>query len=189
MNVLLIDNFDSFTFNLAQLIEEAAACQLSVLQYDKVSSHVISQFDKIVISPGPGIPADFPELEHYVRQYHTSKSILGVCLGLEAIGMAFGAELTNLGRVFHGVIKPTTILKKNHYFFNGVPDRFKAGLYHSWALNEDNLSPDLEVLAKADDGVIMAVGHRDFDLVGVQFHPESYMTESGEQMIRNWLKR
>jgi anthranilate synthase component II len=189
MNILLIDNFDSFTYNLVQLIEDSVACRPVVLKYDEVNEKVVSGFDRIVISPGPGIPDDFPDLQRYVRSFYATKSFLGICLGHEAIAMAFGAELENLGEVYHGTIKPAIIQKRDHFFLKNIPDRFNAGLYHSWALVEKSLPEELEVLATAEDGIIMAIAHRNFNLVGVQFHPESFMTEHGQQMIRNWVDR
>jgi anthranilate synthase component II len=189
MKVLLIDNFDSFTYNLAQLVEETALCSIAVAPYDQVDETIIATYDKIIISPGPGIPDDFPKLEQFIHRFSRSKSFLGVCLGHQVIGVTFGAELVNLGQVFHGVTKTTEILQPDHYLFQGIPDHFRAGLYHSWALREVNLTFGLDVLARASDGIIMAIAHKQYDLVGVQFHPESFMTSHGGQIIRNWLMR
>ena len=187
MQVLLIDNYDSFTYNLVQLIRESGLWDLTVLPYNAVDESVIDRFDKIVISPGPGIPDDFPNLQKFIERFYASKSFLGVCLGHEAIGLTFGAELYNSGEVFHGISKTTRVEKSGHFFFNDIPADFKAGLYHSWALRKDKFPQDLDVLATADDGIIMAITHVEFDLVGVQFHPESIMTEWGSRMVRNWL--
>lgn len=187
MQVLLIDNYDSFTYNLVQLIRETGLCDLTVLSYHEVNSQTIEHFDKIVISPGPGIPEDFPNLQELIGRFHYNKSFFGVCLGFEAIGLAFGAELFNSGKVFHGVTKKTFIEKPEHYFFKNIPEEFNAGLYHSWALKGNSLPKSLDILARAEDGIIMAIAHEKFDLVGVQFHPESVMTEWGGMMVTNWL--
>lgn len=140
------------------------------------------------MSPGPGIPEDFPMLQEWVAKFHQTKSILGVCLGHEAIGMAFGAHLYNLGKVFHGVAKKTLAVCQGHYFLKDVPATFDAGLYHSWTLSEDGFPPGLEVLARSEDGVIMAMAHQTQNVIGVQFHPESIMTPEGKKMVENWLK-
>lgn len=187
MKVLLIDNYDSYTYNLVQIIEQTDLCELKVVSYDDLNDTMIEAFDKIVISPGPGIPADFPNLELIIRKFYKTKSILGVCLGHEAIALAFGGTIHHRG-IFHGVVKRTTITKENHYLFDGVPQKFDAGCYHSWALDKKTFPDDLEITARAEDGVIMALKHREYDITGFQYHPESIMTKYGEQMLINWLK-
>lgn len=188
MKVLLIDNYDSYTYNLVQIIEQSELCELLVVSYDDVNDELIERFDKIVMSPGPGIPADFPNLERIVRKFYKSKSILGVCLGHEAIAIAFGGTIHHLGRVFHGITKRTTLTKTQSYIFDGIPHEFNAGCYHSWALDEKTFPKELEITARAEDGVIMAFSHKEYDLAGFQYHPESIMTKYGEQMLLNWLK-
>ena len=188
MKVLIIDNYDSFTHNLAQIIEQSGLCELKIIPYHEAKDELIEQFDKIVMSPGPGIPSDFPNLEMIVKRFYKSKSILGVCLGHEAIALAFGGSIHHLGRVFHGVTKRTLLTKQKSYIFDGIPQEFDAGLYHSWALDEKIFPNELIVTARAEDGVIMAFCHKACDLTGFQFHPESIMTKYGEQMLLNWLK-
>lgn len=188
MKVLLIDNYDSFTYNLVQIIERSGLCDFKVVPYHKAEDGLIDQFDKIVISPGPGIPSDFPNLETIVKKFYKSKSILGVCLGHEAIAIAFGGTIHHLGRVFHGVTKRTTLTNHKSYIFDDILQEFDAGLYHSWALDEQTFPDELEITARAEDGVIMAFCHKEYDLTGFQFHPESIMTKYGKQMLLNWLK-
>lgn len=188
MKILLIDNYDSFTYNLVQLIEQTNLCELKVVPYHKATDELIETFDKILISPGPGIPPDFPRLETIVKKFYRTKSFLGICLGHEAIALAFGAKIYSLGRVFHGVSKKTAVVDKSNYIFQNIPDKFEGGLYHSWALEKNTLPKQLIITAVAEDGVIMAFSHKQFDLTGFQFHPESIMTKYGSQMIYNWLK-
>ncbi len=183
MKVLLIDNYDSFTYNLVQIIRESGLCQIEVVSYDKINDELIEKSDKIVISPGPGIPSDFPNLQRIVKKFYKSKSFLGICLGHEAIAIAFGGTIHHLGRVFHGITKKTKICGLRNYVFKGVPDEFDAGLYHSWALDEKTFPGELEITARAEDDVIMAFTHKQYDLTGFQFHPESIMTKYGRQMI------
>ncbi len=187
MKVLLIDNHDSFVYNLAQLVEETGLCQLEVVSYDRVDEAVIEPFDKLIISPGPGIPSDFPRLLEFVRQFYRQKDILGVCLGHEAIALAFGGTIHHSGKVFHGMTKRSDLLDPGNYMFKGVPDGFETGLYHSWILDESTFPKELKILAKAEDGVIMALSHRTYNVVGFQYHPESIMTRHGREMIINWL--
>lgn len=189
MKVLLIDNYDSYTYNLVQIIEQSGLCELLVVSYDDVNDVLIEGFDKIVMSPGPGIPADFPILESIVKKYYKSKSILGVCLGHEAIAIAFGGSIHHLGRVFHGITKKTTLTQTQSFIFDGIPYEFDAGCYHSWALDEKTFPEELDITARAEDGVIMAISHKEFDVAGFQYHPESIMTKYGEQMLINWLKK
>lgn len=188
MKVILIDNYDSFTYNLVQIIEQSGLCDLTVVPYHRAKDGLIDQFDKVIMSPGPGIPSDFPNLEMIVKKFYESKSMLGVCLGHEAIALAFGATIHHLGRVFHGVAKKTTLTKQRNYIFDEIPKVFDAGLYHSWALDEKTFPDELQITARAEDGVIMAFSHKEYDVTGFQFHPESIMTEFGQRMVVNWLK-
>jgi len=183
----MIDNYDSFTFNLVQIIRESGLCQIEVVSYDKVDDKLIERFDKILMSPGPGIPPDFPNLQKIVKKFYKSKSFLGICLGHEAIAMAFGGTIHHLGRVFHGITKRTKICSLKNYVFEDVPEEFEAGLYHSWALDEKTFPAELEITSRAEDGVIMAFTHKEYDLTGFQFHPESIMTKVGQKLIYNWL--
>jgi len=188
MNVLLIDNHDSFVYNLAQLIEETGLCKLEVMSYDRVSEGVIEGFDRFIMSPGPGIPEDFPKLEQFVRRFYREKDILGVCLGHEAIALAFGGSILQSGKVFHGFTKRTRVTDQGNPVFAGIPEEFEAGLYHSWILSEPDFPDQLKVTARAEDGIIMALTHRRFNVTGFQYHPESIMTPYGSQMVMNWLR-
>jgi anthranilate synthase component 2 len=194
--LLLIDNYDSFTYNLLQIVEENSVMEYEVLKYDEIDSETISRFDKVLISPGPGIPDDFPNLEKWVREFGDKKSFLGICLGHEAIALAYEAKLRKLDGVFHGISKKTTVLKTDEYIFRGLPEVFEVGLYHSWALDELSFPNELDVTAKAYEvamdskggqEIIMAFSHRKYDCKGLQFHPESIMTKVGEKILKNWL--
>ena len=187
MKVLLIDNHDSFVLNLAQLVEGTGMCQLDVVSYDHVDDGMVRSYDKVIISPGPGIPSDFPKLEQLVRSHYRERDILGVCLGHEAIALAFGGQIHHSGKVFHGFTKRSRITDAGHYIFRGVPDGFEAGLYHSWILKEEAFPGELRITARAEDGVIMALCHPECNLVGFQYHPESIMTPHGRTMVTNWL--
>lgn len=187
MKVLLIDNYDSFVYNLAQIVEETELCSLDVISYDEVNEDLIMKYDKFIISPGPGIPSDFPKLQKFVKTFYKEKDILGVCLGHEAIALAFGGEIFHSGKVFHGFTKHTQITDLENYIFKNVPDGFKAGLYHSWILKASVFPEQLQITAVAEDGIIMALQHKQHNVVGFQFHPESIMTPHGRQMVTNWL--
>lgn len=158
-----------------------------VLKYGEVDSNIVAQFDKILISPGPGIPEDFPNLEKWVVEFGNKKSFLGICLGHEAIALAYGAKLRKLEGVFHGVAKKTVITRPDDYIFRDVPVEFYGGLYHSWALDESSFPGELEITSGSEDGIIMSFTHKMFDCKGLQFHPESNMTKVGERIMRNWL--
>jgi len=187
MSLLLIDNYDSFTYNLLQLVREQDCEDVEVIKYDKVSSETINQFDKILISPGPGIPSDFPNLEKWVREFESIKSILGICLGHDAIALAYNGRMRHLKRVFHGASKKMETLVDSEYLFAGLPNIFEGGLYHSWVVDDFGFPGDLQVTARAANGEIMALAHKKFDVHGLQFHPESIMTEFGGRIIGNWL--
>ncbi len=188
MKVLITDNNDSFTYNLAQLVEKAGFGYPEIIKTNQLNLDRVKDFDKILISPGPGLPKDFPNLFRLLELYSSSKSILGVCLGHQAIAEYFGAKLFNMNKVYHGVTKKVNILKPDDYLFKDIPDGFEGGLYHSWAVSEEDFPPELQITAKADDGIIMSLSHRTFDVRGIQFHPESIMTKSGSAIILNWLK-
>jgi anthranilate synthase component II len=187
MKVMIIDNNDSFTFNLAQLVDQAIFEYPEIVKTNQLNLEHVKNFDKILISPGPGLPIDFPNIFHLLKRYSPSKSILGVCLGHQAIAEFFGAKLFNMNSVYHGVTKKICILKPD-YLYQNIPDTFDGGLYHSWAVSETDFSQELEITAKADDGIIMSITHRTFDVKGIQFHPESIMTKRGFEIIFNWLK-
>lgn len=187
MNILVFDNYDSFTYNLVHLVEKITHVKPDVYLNDKITLDEVNRYDKIILSPGPGIPAEAGLLLPLIKAYGTTKAILGVCLGHQAIGQAFGASLINLDTVYHGVatnINKTTI-KSN--LFNGLPNTFLGGRYHSWIIDEASLSADFEITATDDNGYIMAMQHQKYNLQSVQFHPESILTPDGELMMRNWL--
>jgi len=188
MKVLLIDNYDSFTYNLVHCIKKVSSAKIDVFRNNEITLEEIKKYDKIVLSPGPGLPAKAGILKNVIQEYSNSKSILGVCLGMQAIGETFGATLVNLKTVFHGVASPIKIIKEDILFEN-IPNSFLAGRYHSWVIKNNTLSPDFFVTAVDNDNNIMALSHSKLDIKGVQFHPESILTQYGEQLLKNWISK
>lgn len=186
MKIVIIDNYDSFTYNLSHLLKELGA-EIEVVRNDKFELKDLEQYDKIVLSPGPGIPSEAGLLLDVIRTYAGRKPILGVCLGHQAIGEVFGASLENLKEVYHGVQTEGTQLG-NDYIFEGLPERVMMGRYHSWVVAKDSVPECLEVTAMSDDGEIMAMRHRQYDIYGIQFHPESVLTPEGKTIVGNFLK-
>lgn len=186
MKIVIIDNYDSFTYNLSHLLKELGA-EVDVVRNDKFELKDLEQYDKIVLSPGPGIPSEAGLLLDVIRTYAGRKPILGVCLGHQAIGEVFGASLENLKEVYHGVQTEGTQLG-NDYIFDGLPERVMMGRYHSWVVAKDSVPECLEVTAMSDDGEIMAMRHRQYDIHGIQFHPESVLTPEGKTIVGNFLK-
>lgn len=186
MNILLIDNYDSFTYNLVQLVEQAGA-RVTVVRNDRFRLPDLQPYDKLILSPGPGIPSEAGLLVEAIRTYAPTKPILGVCLGHQAIGEVFGARLTNLAKVFHGV-QTDIDLTADDYLFEGLPHRLSVGRYHSWVVDREALPACLEITAVSDEGQIMALRHRTLDVRGVQFHPESVLTPEGASIIRNFIR-
>ena len=184
--VLLIDNYDSFTFNLAQMLHESNLCEYTIIKNDKVNLNKISEYNKILISPGPGLPEHTVNLFEIIDRFHEEKSILGICLGMQAIAEYFGADLYNLDKVYHGVKTNTKIIGKEDELFKDLPERIETGLYHSWAVSVDDVD-ELKVTAISQRNIIMAVSHIKYDVKGIQFHPESIMTKNGKKIIKNWL--
>lgn len=184
MKVLMLDNYDSFTYNVVHYLE-ALGAEVDVYRNDKISLEEVGEYDKIVLSPGPGIPEEAGILMDLIKTYAPTKSILGICLGHQAIGQVFGAELYNIGQVVHGKIRKTIIVKDD-LMFEGLPKEFQSGRYHSWAVK--NLPDCLELTATDEQGIVQAFRHKEYDVRGVQFHPESVMTEYGMEMLGNWLK-
>ena len=184
--ILVVDNYDSFVYNLSHLVKELGA-EVSVLRNDQFRMEELEAFDKILLSPGPGIPEEAGLLLDVIRTYAGKKPILGVCLGEQAIGEVYGAKLSNLDTVFHGIQSPVTVSVPD-YLFEGLPQRFPVGRYHSWVVDRKDLPDCLEVTATSDEGYIMALRHRTLDVRGVQFHPESVLTPDGKQLIGNWLR-
>lgn len=189
MKILVIDNYDSFTYNLVQYIERIIGEPVEVRRNDKISLAEVAEFDKILISPGPGIPDEAGLTKEIIKTYGSEKSILGVCLGHQAIAEVYGGSIKNLDKVYHGVTGEMKQLVKDEYLFNGVPVEFDAGRYHSWVVEADTFPDCLEVTVKNSEDFIMAIRHREYDVKGVQFHPESVLTEYGGLMIKNWVNR
>jgi anthranilate synthase component 2 len=186
--ILIFDNYDSFTYNLVHAIRALGYHQLEVHRNDQISLEAIAAFDKIVLSPGPGIPSEAGLLLPLIERYAPVKSIFGVCLGQQAIAEAFGGQLMNLSRVRHGVQTPIHVTEPGEILFRGLPDVFDGGRYHSWVVQPEGLPDCLKITALDDEGQIMALTHTSYDVRGVQFHPESVLTPMGEQIIRNWLE-
>lgn len=185
MKIAIIDNYDSFTYNLAHLVRELGA-EADVMRNDKFQIGELEPFDKIILSPGPGIPSEAGLMPEVIRTYAASKPMLGVCLGHQALGEAFGARLTNLSEVFHGVATEGTQFG-NDYIFSSLPPRITMGRYHSWVVSREGLPDCLEITAVSDEGLIMGLHHKDYDLHGIQFHPESVLTPMGRTIVGNWL--
>ena len=184
--VVIIDNYDSFTYNLAHLVKELGVA-VDVLRNDQFSIEELEQYDKIILSPGPGIPEEAGLLLEVIRTYAGRKPILGVCLGEQAIGQAFGGKLTNLSEVFHG-IQTNVKIKNKDYIFSGLPTEIPVGRYHSWVVDTEGFPEELVITAISSEGQIMALKHREYDVHGIQFHPESVLTPDGKQIVGNWLK-
>jgi len=189
MKILVFDNYDSFTYNLVHLVEKITGENVRVFRNDQITLDQVGTFDKIILSPGPGIPEEAGLLLPLIKKYADSKSILGVCLGHQAIAEAFGGSLTNLSTVYHGVATPIKILNRGSEILKGLPETILAGRYHSWIVNEQDFPAELEITAKDENGYIMALQHKTLDVQGVQFHPESVLTPDGEKILRNWLKK
>src|SRR5262245_37428384 len=211
MRILVFDNYDSFTYNLVHLVEKILHEKVDVHRNDQIPLEKVKEYDKIILSPGPGIPEEAGLLLRLIKEYASSKSILGVCLGHQAIGEAFGGKLINLSTVYHGVATKVRVVSRessakrerpdikestnsrltshvSRNLFEGLPDEFEAGRYHSWIVSEENFPNELEVTARDDNNYIMALQHKSYDVQGVQFHPESVLTPVGENILRNWLK-
>lgn len=186
MKILVVDNYDSFTFNLVHLVKELNVGEVIVRRNDKFDLAEVNQFDKIILSPGPGVPSEAGLMPELVVNFGSSKSILGVCLGHQCIGEVYGAKLRNLTSVFHGKGMNTRIVKED-LMFSGLPQEFESARYHSWVVDED-LSDELELLATDDNNLVMALRHKQFDVRGLQFHPESVLTPNGKSILDNWLK-
>jgi anthranilate synthase component 2 len=220
MKILVFDNYDSFTYNLVHLVEKIIHQKVEVHRNDQIPLEKVKDYDKIILSPGPGIPEEAGLLLPLIKEYAASKSILGVCLGHQAIGQAFGGKLVNLSTVYHGVATPIQLIGRESTFakasadkpskgkqkggtvteieqvpvltkqslFEGLPDEFEVGRYHSWVVSEEGFPEELEITARDANNFIMALQHKQYDVQGVQFHPESVLTPKGEDILRNWLK-
>ena len=191
MKILIFDNYDSFTYNLVHLVEKIIHQKVDVYRNDQIALEKVKEYDKIILSPGPGIPNEAGLLLPLIKEYASTKSILGVCLGHQAIGEAFGGTLINLSTVFHGVatkiqIDNRQLAIKNNLFYD-LPNEIVVGRYHSWIVSDKNFPDELEITACDENNYIMALQHKTFDVQGVQFHPESILTPDGEKIMRNWL--
>jgi len=194
--ILVFDNYDSFTYNLVHLIEHITQQKIDVYRNDEIALDKVNDYDKIVLSPGPGVPNEAGLLKPLIEQYGATKSILGVCLGHQAIGEVFGGELTNLKEVYHGLAMPIQVVDKSEIpennqvkksILHNVPNNSLVGRYHSWVVNKANFPKNLTITALDENGYVMALQHNEFDIQGVQFHPESILTPFGKQMMENWL--
>ena len=186
IRIALIDNYDSFTYNLSHLVKELGA-GVDVYRNDQFELSQLKTYDKILLSPGPGIPSEAGLLMNVIRTYQDSKPILGVCLGHQAIGEVFGARLENLSEVFHGVMSPCHITSEDEYLFRGLSRDIEVGRYHSWVVSKDGLPDCLEITSVSDEGQIMSLRHKEFDIRGIQYHPESVLTAVGRDIIKNWI--
>ncbi len=185
--ILVIDNYDSFTYNLVHYIEELNH-KVDVYRNDQISLDAINKYDKIVLSPGPGLPKDAGILKEIIEKYAATKKILGVCLGMQAIGEVFGASLQNLDQVYHGIASAITITDENDVLYKSLPKTFDVGRYHSWVINKATLPETLKITSIEENGQIMSITHKEFNVYGVQYHPESILTKNGKKIIENFLK-
>jgi anthranilate synthase component 2 len=186
MKILVFDNYDSFTYNLVHLIKDLGYKDVDIIRNDKIALSEVSKYDKIILSPGPGVPSEAGLLLPLIKEYAATKSILGVCLGHQAIGESFGAKLRNLEDVYHGVTSNVTI-SDTDYIFNGMTSEIEVGRYHSWVVDQQDLPDCLSITATDCNNQIMALRHKTYDVHGVQFHPESVLTPEGTTIIRNFL--
>jgi anthranilate synthase component 2 len=205
MKILVFDNYDSFTYNLVHLVEKILHQKVDVYRNDQIPLEKVKEYDKIILSPGPGIPQEAGLLLPLIKEYAPSKSILGVCLGHQAIGEAFGGKLVNLETVYHGVATPVRIVNREspatgnanshlmshdsrNDLFKGLPEILEVGRYHSWIVSDDSFPAELEITARDENNYIMGLQHKTYDVQGVQFHPESVLTPRGEDILKNWLE-
>lgn len=188
MKILVLDNYDSFTYNLVHILHELGlGKQTDVIRNDQITLDAVDAYDHVLLSPGPGLPKDAGIMPDLIKRYSATKSIFGVCLGLQAIAEAFGGSIYNLPEVYHGIATDVVVRKKDSVIFKDIPEHFSACRYHSWAAVRESLPKELIITADDAAGVVMAIEHSQFKVYGVQFHPESILTEHGKKMIRNWL--
>jgi len=188
-HILVFDNYDSFTYNLVHYVRKVGGHTVDVYRNDEIALEDIDRYDGIILSPGPGIPVEAGLLLPVIKKYYSTKRIFGVCLGQQAIAEAFGGTLLNLDTVYHGVASSIDVKAPSHYLFNGLPAMLEVGRYHSWVVSKETLPTCLTIEAEDENGDIMALSHKEFDVCGVQFHPESVLTPHGYEMIENWLNR
>lgn len=188
MKILVLDNYDSFTYNLVHYLKELTNEQIDVFRNDQISIEDVDQYDKILLSPGPGIPDEAGILKEVIKTYGGSKAIFGVCLGCQAMAEVYGGSIYNLNKVYHGVASLMTVTDKDEVIFKNIPDKFEAGRYHSWVVNKEDLPSDMVITSTDETGSIMGIRHKAHNVRGVQFHPESILTPEGKKMIKNWLE-
>ena len=188
MKILVFDNYDSFTYNLVHLVEKILPVKVDVFRNDQLPLEKVKAYDKIILSPGPGVPSEAGLLLPLIREYASTKSILGVCLGHQAIGEVFGGQLVNLSKVYHGVATKCIVKNASSLLFKGLGKEIEIGRYHSWIVEKDNFPDELEITAEDENGYIMGLQHKKYDVQGVQFHPESVLTPQGETLMKNWLR-
>ncbi len=186
MKILLLDSNDSFTYNIVDYLRRIETIDFKVLKTDETQISELNHFDKIILSPGPGLPKDFPSIFDLLDKYHSSKSILGICLGCQAIGQYFAAKLMNISPVVHGQTNQIKIIKQSPLFQN-LPISFQVGLYHSWAIDREDFPGELDITAISENNVIMAIASKEYPVFGIQFHPESYITEYGFEILKNFV--
>lgn len=186
MKILVLDNYDSFTYNLVYILRELHD-QVDVYRNDKISLEEVGEYDKILLSPGPGLPSEAGIMLDLVRYYAASKSILGICLGHQGIGEVFGGQLENMSEVLHGVSGRNIVTDPNERLFKGLPSEFKVGRYHSWTVIPETVPDTMTITAVDEKGRVMGLAHKQYDVRGLQFHPESVLTEYGKEMMQNWL--
>ena len=189
MKILLLDNHDSFTFNLVELLRNNGKVSFNVVKSDELRISAVQPYDKIIFSPGPGLPEEQPAMFDILTEYGHKKPILGICFGLQAIAIFYGGELFNLTKVVHGQPRNLNIIRQDHYIFKEIPQGSIVGLYHSWTVSEASLPPRLNIIARSEEGFIMGLAHTEFDVCGLQFHPESIITGSGQKMMDNWIEQ
>ncbi len=188
MKILIVDNYDSFTYNLVHMVEKITGIYPDVFRNDEISIEQVGNYDMIMLSPGPGIPDEAGILKDVIKHYAGRKPIFGVCLGLQAITEVFGGTIENMNDVFHGVATEMEVLKEDAILFQKIPNTFPAARYHSWIASKENFPNELEITAIDEDGGIMAIRHKEYNISAVQFHPESILTEVGEQIVRNFIE-
>ncbi|PHS02476.1 MAG: aminodeoxychorismate/anthranilate synthase component II [Leeuwenhoekiella sp.] len=186
LKILVIDNYDSFVYNLVHYLEDLD-CEVTVKRNDQLTLEEVKDYDKILLSPGPGIPDEAGLLKAIIKEYAPTKSMFGVCLGQQAIGEVFGGSLINLDKVFHGVATKAKQTVKDETLFKDIPEEFEIGRYHSWVVAPEGFPEELEITSVDDNGQIMSLRHKTYDVRGVQFHPESVLTPEGKKMIKNWI--
>lgn len=188
MKILIFDNYDSFTYNIVQYVEELTDGKVDIFRNDEIALEKIAEYDKIILSPGPGIPDEAGLLKAVIKEYAPTKSILGICLGLQAMAEVYGGSIENLSEVHHGIATEMTQQISDEKLYKGIPEKFEAGRYHSWIVKKDTLPECFNISSVDEEGQVMSIFHKEYDLRGVQFHPESILTPDGKLMLKNWIE-